>query len=202
LLLPSSFHSDKLLSLQELETKAQRYLKSLPGIDADTVVLEELPSAMLAVFVCDSRANSTEPRETDLFKKPSCSARQVLSRLVEYRRQSMPNALMPFLCLPIKTLPKDSAGQPNREVLRVAASNLCRKFQGNFMFPVTNEPWCPTPSQLPTAQNIIARVLGVKADDVGSEDYFFTLGGDSSAAMQMVMLCKKEGFSLTVRDIF
>jgi aryl carrier-like protein len=198
----SSFQSDKLLSLQELETKAQRYLKSLPGIGADTVVLEELPSAMLAVFVCDSRANSNEPRETDLLKEPSRSERQVLFRLGEYLRQSMPNALMPFLCLPIKTLPKDSAGQPDREALRVAASNLCRRSRRNFMFPVTSEPWCPTPSQLPTAQKIMARVLGVKADDVGSEDDFFTLGGDSSAAMQTVMLCKKEGFSLTVRDIF
>ncbi|PKX89086.1 nonribosomal peptide synthase [Aspergillus novofumigatus IBT 16806] len=198
----SGYDSDKLLSLRELEMKAQYYLESLPGIDADTVVLEELPSAMLAVFVCDSRVNSNETWETDLIKKPSRTVRHVLSKLGEYLRQSMPDALTPFLCLPIKTLPKDSAGQPDREALRLAASNLCRKSQREFMFPVTSEPWCPTPSQLPTAQNIIARVLGVKADDVGSQDDFFTLGGDSSAAMQMVMLCKKEGFNLTVRDVF
>jgi acyl carrier protein len=66
----------------------------------------------------------------------------------------------------------------------------------------TSEASCSRPIHLPTAQNIIACVLGIKAEDVESEDDFFTLGGDSSAAMQMVMLCKKEGFSLTVRDIF
>ncbi|RLL96949.1 hypothetical protein CFD26_106367 [Aspergillus turcosus] len=126
----------------------------------------------------------------------------VLLRLGEYLRQSMPKALVPFLCSPIKYLPKDSPRQPDREALRVAASNLWRKSQHTSKFPETSEASCSRPIHLPTAQNIIACVLGIKAEDVGSEDDFFALGGDSSAAMQMVMLCKKEGFSLTVRDIF
>ncbi|KAF7158687.1 hypothetical protein CNMCM6106_005477 [Aspergillus hiratsukae] len=123
-----------------------------------------------------------------------------LSSLGGYLRQSMPKALAPFLCSPIKYLPKNSAGQSDREALRVAASNSRRKSMHKS--PETSEASCSSPIHLPTAKNIIACVLGIKGEDVGSEDDFFALGGDSSAAMQMVMLCKKEGFSLTVRDIF
>ncbi|PKX88944.1 uncharacterized protein P174DRAFT_425495 [Aspergillus novofumigatus IBT 16806] len=102
----------------------------------------------------------------------------------------------------IKSLPKDSAGRPDREGLRAAASNLCRKIQQDSMFPTKSEAAFSRPIHLSTAQNIVAHVLGLKVEDVDSEDDFFVFGGDSSTAMQMVMLCRKEGFSLTVRDIF
>ena len=45
-------------------------------------------------------------------------------------------------------------------------------------------------------------LLGLSADDIGPDDSFFQLGGDSIVAMKMVGAARKQGLRLTVADIF
>jgi fusarinine C synthase len=45
-------------------------------------------------------------------------------------------------------------------------------------------------------------VLGMKGDDIGLDDSFFNLGADSITAMKLVFIARREGFDLTVTDIF
>lgn len=48
--------------------------------------------------------------------------------------------------------------------------------------------------------NIWAEVLGKTA--IGRDDHFFTVGGDSMTALQVVMAAEEEGLALSVRDLF
>ncbi|KAJ4295559.1 Non-ribosomal peptide synthetase [Kalmusia sp. IMI 367209] len=50
--------------------------------------------------------------------------------------------------------------------------------------------------------DILSRVLGMPRDDVGAQDSFFELGGDSISAMRLVAECRAEGLTVTVAQIF
>lgn len=51
-------------------------------------------------------------------------------------------------------------------------------------------------------RNVWAQVLGIKADDIGVNDSFFRLGGNSITAMRVVGLARNAGIELSVADIF
>ncbi len=59
----------------------------------------------------------------------------------------------------------------------------------------------PTKPQA-TLQEIWARVLGIDASEIEPEDSFFSLGGDSIAAMKVVALARQQGHHLAIADIF
>jgi amino acid adenylation domain-containing protein len=50
-------------------------------------------------------------------------------------------------------------------------------------------------------QAICAEVLGLSIEETPLRSSFGTLGGDSILAMQLVMRCRKKGFSISVRDV-
>ncbi|KAK8128658.1 AMP-binding enzyme [Apiospora sp. TS-2023a] len=47
-----------------------------------------------------------------------------------------------------------------------------------------------------------SRILGVPEEDIGLEDSFFLLGGDSIGAMKLVAEARADGFELTVANVF
>ncbi|KAI1851611.1 hypothetical protein JX266_003073 [Neoarthrinium moseri] len=47
-----------------------------------------------------------------------------------------------------------------------------------------------------------SRILGIPEDEIGLDDSFFLLGGDSIGAMKLVSETRLEGFELTVKEIF
>ncbi|KAK7955971.1 peptide synthetase [Apiospora aurea] len=47
-----------------------------------------------------------------------------------------------------------------------------------------------------------SRILGVSEEEIGLEDSFFLLGGDSIGAMKLVAEARAEGFDLTVANVF
>ncbi|THC96395.1 hypothetical protein EYZ11_004129 [Aspergillus tanneri] len=100
----------------------------------------------------------------------------------------------------LQKIPSES--QPDREMLCLAASRLCRTSLQHFMYPVASESSLPAPFQVEKARNVVACALGLKKDSIGCDDDFFSLGGDSISAMQIVVWCKQDGFALTVPDIF
>lgn len=47
-----------------------------------------------------------------------------------------------------------------------------------------------------------SRILGIPEDEIGLDDSFFLLGGDSIGAMKLVSETRVEGYELTVKEIF
>jgi fusarinine C synthase len=47
-----------------------------------------------------------------------------------------------------------------------------------------------------------SRILGIPEEEIGLDDSFFLLGGDSIGAMKLVSETRVEGFEITVKDIF
>ncbi|QKW30763.1 non-ribosomal peptide synthase/polyketide synthase [Streptomyces seoulensis] len=121
------------------------------------------------------------PRETGL---PD------FAELRAFLARSLPDHLVPALVVPLERLPLGATGKLDRRALpdpRWAAAA-----QG-----VRRAPSTPAEQALAA---IWADVLGVP--EVGADDNYFTLGGDSILGIQIVSAARRAGLALTPRHLF
>ncbi|KAB8233936.1 nonribosomal peptide synthase [Aspergillus alliaceus] len=188
--------------LEVIEKRAQEIFSGGSVAVAGMVVAKDSSSAILAVFVCDSRIGFDALNEPKPFRTATTTYQQIMSRLGQHLRHIIPSTLSPYLCLPVSNMPRCPTGQPDRQALCNAASKLCWDHLRDFAYPDKKKASRPNPIRLAKICSMVALALGLDQGDIGHEDDFFDLGGDSASAMQVVISCKREGLSLTAHDIF
>ena len=111
------------------------------------------------------------------------------STLRQALRQSLPEAMVPTLLVVLAELPLNASGKVDREALpvpeRVVVENGSRPPEGTLEEALA-EIW--------------REVLGVP--QVGAEDDFYDLGGDSILGIRVVSRANEAGLRLTVRQLF
>ncbi|KAK2749779.1 NRPS [Onygenales sp. PD_40] len=194
-------HSDPSASFHDREEEARRYLGNNYSVVVDEIAPKGSSSRIFAIFVLDRRMADGSPSAPSIFTTPEKDERQIFSGLMGHLERTRPAPMVPYLCLPIRYMPETIYKQPDREQLCFEASKLTWTALKGFMDPkITIRQESVMPSQM-TIQRIIGEVLGLKIHDIPLDDDFFTLGGDSISAMQVVALCRKEGIFLTSMDI-
>src|SRR5690349_6440019 len=71
-----------------------------------------------------------------------------------------------------------------------------------FLESMNSPELSPDPDMEDVMRGLWGEELNIEPDSVNPEDTFFSLGGDSIAAMQLAAAARDEGFELTVADIF
>ena len=112
---------------------------------------------------------------------------------------ALPSYMIPAVFIPIWNTPLSNSGKVDRKILQQMASTLSFDELSAFQ----NQK---TPYVLPTTQ-LQKRVTSwweklLEVEVIGIKDNFFNLGGDSVAAMRLVVAARSEGLSLTVDEIF
>ncbi|MFC7589483.1 amino acid adenylation domain-containing protein [Nonomuraea antimicrobica] len=102
--------------------------------------------------------------------------------------RSLPDYMIPTSFVPLETLPLTSHGKLDRRALPAPGDQA----RSDRVAPRT-----PTER---TLAGIWADVLGL--DQVGVEDNFFEVGGDSILSMRLVARARQAGFALTSKDVF
>jgi hypothetical protein len=64
------------------------------------------------------------------------------------------------------------------------------------------EKRAPTTSREKVLQRMFSATIGIPLDEIGADDGFFQLGGDSISAIKLVSAASLHGFTFTVTDIF
>ncbi|KAK2798994.1 NRPS [Emmonsiellopsis sp. PD_5] len=192
-------HSDSSASFQDREEEARYYLGNNYSVVVDEIAPKGSSGKIFAIFVLDKRMFHGGPSGPSIFTTPEKEEREIFSGLMEHLKRTKPAPVV--LCLPIRYMPQTINKQPDRERLCFEASKLTWTALKAFMDPkIIIRQESVMPSQM-TIQRIIGQVLGLKIHGVPLDDDFFTLGGDSISAMQVVALCRKEGILLTSMDI-
>jgi amino acid adenylation domain-containing protein len=94
---------------------------------------------------------------------------------------SLPGPMMPAVFVPLESLPRTAAGKIDREALPPTPSER----------PALATPWlAPRDDVERTLARLFARVL--KIDSVGIDDDFFELGGDSLAALELLLAVEEK----------
>ncbi|SMD25144.1 non-ribosomal peptide synthetase [Kibdelosporangium aridum] len=111
-----------------------------------------------------------------------------LVRLREQLAETLPEYMVPAALLVLDELPLTVNGKVDRQAL--PEPDFAAKSSGREPATEAERILC----------GVFAEVLGL--DRVGIEDSFFELGGDSISSMQVAARARREGISLTPRQVF
>ncbi|KAF4463820.1 non-ribosomal peptide synthetase [Fusarium albosuccineum] len=203
----------------ELEEVSRQVQASWPDSGACQVAAEvinpqgEGSRPMLAAFIIPN-GNSDgreEPRLPD--NGPAEQAVKLISinpELEATLAERLPAAMIPsaFFYYMGRQLPQTTTGKTNRKILREIGSSFSVQklaevgstLQGSGRDTKNKrQPTTPVEREM---QVIWARILGIKPDQVGMDDSFLRLGGDSIAAMKVSGEARKKlGLEITVADL-
>ncbi|MEV5427836.1 non-ribosomal peptide synthase/polyketide synthase [Streptomyces sp. NPDC052701] len=112
------------------------------------------------------------------------------AELRAFLRRTLPDHLVPAAVLPLDRLPLGATGKLDRRALPEPV----------WAAPASGGGRPPRTGAEKTLAAIWSEVLGVP--DVGAEDNYFALGGDSVLGIQIVSAARRAGLALTPRHLF
>lgn len=116
--------------------------------------------------------------------------------------ERMPHAMIPTAFLPLKKVPSTTTGKIDRRLLRETASAWSRRDLARYSAHQASQKQLPrTPSEV-ALHAAVSAALQMPLDEVGMNDHFFHLGGDSISSMKVAALLAEHGCSLAVADFF
>jgi amino acid adenylation domain-containing protein/non-ribosomal peptide synthase protein (TIGR01720 family) len=189
------------VELKEVELQVSSCLPEMQHIIAEVIIPGgEEAKAMVAAFVVPSASEDGgkegQPVEAIRGFTISTEVEELLSQRLP--RYATPTVWFEVLKLPLTA----SSGKTDRKTLREMGSSfsqsqlasLQRSGNVNKRAPETEVGW-----QL---VRLCSDVLGLTAEEIGLDDSFFRLGGDSVAAMKLASSARKAGLNISVAQVF
>ncbi|MFT5716092.1 MAG: amino acid adenylation domain-containing protein [Oleiphilaceae bacterium] len=123
-----------------------------------------------------------------LVAKPGIDLKQLPTSLRKILQQHLPDFMLPHAFVCLDAWPLTANGKIDHQALPLPSFDN----DDNYIAPQTEKEW--------TLCGILQSVLG--RESVGVNDDFFSIGGDSIQAMQVVSRARVQGLQLYTRDIF
>jgi len=191
------------IELEEVEYHVQRLLSSLSikaSVAAEALVLSKaaVRSAVLVVFICPATSTDKDEGSTDGFNllDPGSYPQHLHQELSSHLESELPSAMVPFVYIPVNRIPLSPTGKTDRKRLKTFGASLTTnelaKLRGVENKP-KRAPSTPNEHQI---RHLWAEILGIPADDIGVDDNFVHLGGDSISAMRLVSIARGRGLVL------
>ncbi|OKL58745.1 hypothetical protein UA08_06299 [Talaromyces atroroseus] len=153
----------------------------------------------LAAFLVADKADTNGVCElTD----PQQIVISALERLDEHTGAILPKYMVPSVYYFITTLPRTNNGKVDRRKLIELAENaqVNQTYRGRTDQQSTRRK--PSTPNERAMQELWAAALRIPIEEIGADDHFFNLNGDSISAMKLVAAARNKGFDLRVADIF
>jgi amino acid adenylation domain-containing protein/non-ribosomal peptide synthase protein (TIGR01720 family) len=172
--------------------------------DSQQVVAEMLPTKepLLVAFIYlpDNSSPSSGNKGKVFYNEPSNDFRLQSSAAQDRLANSLPPFMIPRLFLPVAHIPLTASSKTDRRALREHAASLSWNELQDYRASSGTPHRGSTPNEA-VLQNIWAQILNRKPEEMGVNENFFRLGGDSVSAMQISASCQSAGFKLTVANI-
>ncbi|AUX29427.1 MULTISPECIES: non-ribosomal peptide synthase/polyketide synthase [Sorangium] len=183
------WRSDGLLEYvgrRDHQVKIRGYRIELGEIEA---VLRQHPAVRDAAVV--PREDTPGDRRLVAYLALRDGAAPASTELREHLGKSLPEPMIPVLFVPLPTLPLTTNGKVDRRALP-APDGRSQAPERSFVAPRTR------------VEEVLSGVWAgvLRLDRVGVHDSFFTLGGDSILAIQVVSKARQAGVVLSVRQVF
>jgi amino acid adenylation domain-containing protein len=112
----------------------------------------------------------------------------------------IPSYMLPQHWIAVEEIPLMISGKMNRVLAKKFVESIIGESPKELDDKQSTQQDLDDPLEI-CLRNIWAHVLHKYVTDIGVEQDFVSLGGDSFAAMELVARCKAEGYTLTVRDV-
>ncbi|KAM7189563.1 hypothetical protein V8F20_010102 [Naviculisporaceae sp. PSN 640] len=129
-----------------------------------------------------------------------------LQRLESAMRATLPKYMVPTLWIPVSKMPTLSSAKTDRKTLTALFKELDTAQVTMYSLSSPDEQAGVKQEAATEIEkklvDLIARTLGRNANDIGTNDSFFRLGGDSITAIQLVAAARVENITLSTELIF
>lgn len=189
------------VELDEILNQATRFLPDHYSVAVDAVELKSFKKGKTVVLFIASPAfrKFQEHHEQTTFRM-NHSLRSMLRTLQSSLAKVIPLYMIPSLFVPVFSLPRTSHGKLARSALQSIVLDFTKTQISQLMLKshVVAQPLSQTEEAL---RSLMSKVLNIDVHEVGREDDFFILGGDSLSAMRMVAASRKYHLGIKVADI-
>ncbi|TVY81872.1 Nonribosomal peptide synthetase easA, partial [Lachnellula suecica] len=131
----------------------------------------------------------------------SPSLRKSLLAIEEQMSKTLPSFMMPELRIPLIKIPTNLSGKIDRRKLIAMAEQLSTQEILEYSLG-SSVKRMPTTKAEKRLQTLWSKILGLEIGNIGADDSFTRLGGDSVLIMKLASLARSDGLSLTVAMIF
>ena len=188
------------IELGEIEHHIQECFPDVQQYAVELVRLKDKASQpMLLAFL---QFPCMVPRVSDgPLTRPSYSFQTQVQEALSNLQKAIPSYMIPTAFVAVTEIPLSPSAKVDRKQLRNLASSLSLHDLKPYMLS-------RSPRRTPTTQTetalceLFSTVLNKDLEDIGIDDSFFDLGGDSITAMQLTAQCRKRGISTSVQQIF
>ncbi|KAL3473907.1 hypothetical protein BJX99DRAFT_260890 [Aspergillus californicus] len=190
------------IELGEIEHHVRQSSPSIKEAVAEVISLEcgHRP-ASLVVFLLLDKPHPSSIEEGVIMTSAEEHFLSCIATVQPQLENILPASMIPQAFIPITRVPLSTNGKLDRLALREQASRLSRDDLARFSLGrrIKRQPVTDPQRAL---QSVFAQILSVPADEIGIDDHFFRLGGDSISAMQLVSVAQNAGYRMSGSDIF
>lgn len=157
-------------------------------------------AALVAFLYLPGRLPPAANNETGIFSTVDLKglAAEARARMAE----KLPLHMIPTLFVPLNRLPKLVSGKIDRKTLRLAAAELADRDISAWKIDAATRRRAPSNKGEEVMREMWASVLRVAETDIGVDDNFVSLGGDSITAIKLVAQARAKGITLSVSSVF
>ena len=193
------------IELGEIEENLRQLFPDALDVIAEVVIHQNSPSIM--AFIANAHVSTTSgyPDKSglfkDLFSVPDEGFLTRVNAATVRLRQSLPSYMVPAVFLQVLDIPRNTSDKADRKGLREQAAALSREQIRQFstFASIKREP---ITEKEKAVQSLWADLFKIPSEQIGADDNFFHLGGDSIIAMRLAMFARRQGLRLPVSYIF
>ncbi|GIJ91845.1 nonribosomal peptide synthase [Aspergillus pseudoviridinutans] len=197
------------LEMGEVEYHVRRCFPSSRDVVAELITplvsngeAEPLLAAFIETGQCDSRKD--QPDQPDqIFCTATSEFLAGGQQAREQLEQQVPGYMVPTIFIPLYRVPLTHNGKKDRRLLRQRASQIPRK--DLFAAYAQRGGVIKRPPSTRTERlllSVLSQVLEIEPHDIGMDDNFFSLGGDSIVAIRFAQLARQHRLFFRVADVF
>ncbi|KAH1344162.1 hypothetical protein KXV68_000815 [Aspergillus fumigatus] len=185
----------------ELDEVEKHVYQCWPGVIA--VVAVEMVSftpatqTLVAFVVVEEHVDTTG----DILAAPTQEFTGQVAVAQARLREAIPAFMVPEIFIPLLVLPQSASGKTDRRRLRSIATACTREKLAAYGAVGTGTKREPTSVAEREMQAIWAQALNLPLAEIGMDDSFYQLGGDSITAMQVVAHARSKGLAVTMDSI-
>ncbi|KAK2596124.1 hypothetical protein QQS21_006471 [Conoideocrella luteorostrata] len=191
------------VELSEVECQIRRLLPVARSVTVDIVCTAEdalKESPMLAAFIL-MRETLGCNKDAPLLATPTPTFQKQSTLLDAWLSDVLPSFMVPGAYVELAVMPKTSTGKLDRLRMREAAAGLSRRalLEYSSLKTAYKEPRSEEETII---RDLCEQILQLPCGEVGMNDTFIDLGGDSLMARHLITGARSSGLLVTLQEIF
>jgi amino acid adenylation domain-containing protein len=186
------------VELGEIEVNLRQRLPGRVSVAVEVINPSAGADTLVAFLAEQSEKGLTATTDILSF---SCQLQQELVKMDKSLSSVLPVYMIPTAYIPLREMPFLVSCKTDRKLLREIGNSMSQKQLAGYRVQAEAKKTIPTTEMEIVLHELWANMFGADGE-IGTNDSFFAIGGDSLKAMKLVANARTRGISLTVADIF